>query len=274
MTKESYVLARYVYCRYMNGNGMILKYFIIIILVSFSMESVFATEQILITISNDMNKIIFDGKWTHLTEWKHSSQDTLYYDDGATIHLRTAHQDNFIYVFADAVSDTQLDKKIDKAMVCIDANNDKTEITNADDYCFVVTLDEKEATVLQGGSFSESDHFKKIAEPTNFIGVGAVSDENDRYSSIPHTSYEFRIPTDLVGRSNTYGFYFGVYDGYSDKIYSWPQDIILDSPLQLPNPNSWGELVSPDKSLPEFGLPLFALIPAFMLVLYFTKFRI
>lgn len=259
------------------GIGMVVtvqKYFIIIILViSFNIENVFAAEQIMITVSNDMNKIIFDGRWTHQTEWKHSSLDTLSYADGSTIQLRTAHQDNFIYIFVDAVSDTHLDKMIDKATVCLGVSNDKIEITNADDYCFVVTLDDKKPSILQGGSYSESDHFKKIANPVDFIGIGSVSDENDRYSEIPHASYEFRIPTELVGRSDIYGFYLGVYDGYSDKIYSWPQDIISDSQLKIPTPGSWGTLVSPDKSLPEFQWPMLAVFSAFLFMIYLTKFR-
>jgi len=241
----------------------------IIFVVLFSNNA--TAEPIMITISDNMNKIIFDGKWTHETEWKRSSLDTLSYEDGTTIQLRTAHQDNFIYVFVDAVSDTHLDKGVDRAIVCFDTNNDKIAITNADDYCFVVTFDEKESSVLQGG-FSLEEHFKKIANPVDFIGISSVSDENDRYNKIPHTSYEFRIPTNLVGRSDIYGFYVGVYDGHSNKTYSWPQNIILDS-IQVPSPNTWGELVSPDKSLPEFEWPMLALLPAFSLAVYLTKFR-
>lgn len=231
-----------------------------------------AAEPIMITSSNNMNQVIFDGKWTHTTEWKRSSLDTISYEDGTTIQLRTAHQDNFIYVFVDVVSDTHLDKKIDKATVCLDTSNDKTVTSNADDYCFVVALDEKDPSVLQGGSSSGSDHFTKIANPVDLIGISSVSDENDRYSEIPHPNYEFRISTDLVGRSDIYGFYVGVYDGYSAKTYSWPQDIISDS-LQVPSPASWGELVSPDKSLPEFELPMLVILTAFSLTVYLTKFR-
>ena len=249
-----------------------LKHHFLITIIFVALFSNNATaEPIMITISDNMNKIIFDGKWTHETEWKRSSLDTLSYEDGTTIQLRTAHQDNFIYVFVDAVSDTHLDNGMDRTIVCFDTNNDKIAITNADDYCFVVTLDENEPSVLQGG-FSLEDHFKKIANPVDFIGISSVSDENDRYNKIPHTSYEFRIPTDLVGRSDIYGFYVGVYDGHSNKTYSWPQNIIFDS-IQVPSPNTWGELVSPDKSLPEFEWPMLALLPAFSLAVYLTKFR-
>ena len=248
--------------------------FAIFFVILFSTINTVRADPVVITISNNMDQVIFDGRWTHETEWKRSSLNTFTYDDGTTIQLRTAHQGNFIYVFVDAVSDTHLDKRMDRTIVCLDGNNDKIAITNADDYCFVATLDEREPVVLQGDSSLESnDHFKKIVNPNAFIGISSVSDENDRYSKIPHPSYEFRIPTDLVGRSDIYGFYLGVYDGYSNKIYSWPQDLISDSILDVPATNTWGELVSPDKSLPEFELPMLAILVAFSLSVYLTKFR-
>lgn len=239
----------------------------------FNMENTVATNPIMITISSDMNKVIFDGRWSHETEWKRSSLDTLSYDDGTYIQLRTAHQDDFIYVLVDAVSDIYLDKGMDRTIVCLDTNNDKSLLSDSNDYCFVVTLDEKEPFVLQGGFLDSDDHFKEIANPDGFIGISSVSNENDRYSNIPHTSYEFRIPTELVGRSDIYGFYLGVYDGHSNNIYSWPQDMILDSSQKIPSPSNWGELVSPDKSLPEFEWPMLAILSAFSLTVYLTKFR-
>ncbi len=253
---------------------MIIKYFLVIVFVIiFNMSNAVAATPIMITVSSDMDKVIFDGRWSHETEWKRSSLDTLSYDDGTHIQLRTAHQDNFIYVFVDVVSDIYLNKGIDRTIVCFDTNNDKSVLSDSNDYCFVVTLDEKEPVVLQGGFLESDDHFKEITNPDGFIGISSVSDENDRYSKIPHTSYEFRIPTELVGRSDMYGFYFGVYDGHSNKIYSWPQDIILDSSQKISTPNNWGELVSPDKSLPEFEWPMLAILSAFSLTVYLTKFR-
>lgn len=251
------------------------KYFIIIIFViSISTVNAFAIEPIMITISNDLDKVVFDGKWSHTTEWKHSSLNTINYDDGTTIQLRTAHQDNFIYVFVDAVSDTYLDKGADRAMFCFDGNNDKTALPNTDDYCFIATVDRKQAFVYQGGSpLGFNDNFKKISNHEDFIGIGSISDVNDRYSVIPHSSYEFRIPTDLVGRSSIYGFYLAVYDAHSNKVYSWPSDIFVDKPFQIPSPSIWGELVSPDKSLPEFEWPMFAALTAISLTVYLTKFR-
>jgi hypothetical protein len=249
------------------------KYFLIIIFVIiFGTASATATEPIMITISSHMNKVIFDGKWTFGREWKESSLNTLSYDDGTQIQLRTAHQDNFIYVFADAVSLPPSDKHSDMAIICFDKHDSKTTIANGDDYCFVATLDGKNPVTLQGGSpLGQTSNFKRIPNPDGLIGVGGISDENDRYTPYPHQGYEFRIPTDLVGRSDVYGFYLGVYDARSNKIYSWPQDIISVPPLKIPSPSKWGEIISPDKSIPEFQWPLLALLPSIFLVIYLTR---
>src|SRR5574340_1212473 len=77
-------------------------------------------ESVMITQSDVMNKVIFDGKWTYFYEWKRSSLTDLSYDDGTKIELRTAHQDNFIYVFIDNLSDTSIDKGADSATICFD----------------------------------------------------------------------------------------------------------------------------------------------------------
>jgi len=247
-------------------------YIILMILILFLIKNAFAAEPIMITQSPDMNNVNFDGKWTFENEWKRSSLNTLRYDDGTVIQLRTAHQDNFIYVLVDAISDTHLDKGSDSAIICINKNNSKTTIANISDYCFIDILDGKNSFVLQGGSpLALVSNFKKIANPNGFIGISTVSDKNDRYSSIPHSSYEFRIPTTLMGRSDNYGFYVGVYDAHSQKTYSWPQDIVTDSILKIPSPDKWGDLISPDKSLPEFPWPALSLLFAIMSVLYITR---
>ena len=248
------------------------KYFLITILViTFSTGSV-AAEPIMITISSDMNKIIFDGKWTFTTEWKRSSFNTFSYDDGTIIQLRTAHQDNFIYVLVDAVTINQFSKHSDMATICFDSHNNKATTADEDDYCFISALDGNTPITLQGSSpLALTNNFKKIPNPDGFIGIGGIADENDRYSTSPHPSYEFKIPTDVVGRSDIYGFYLGIYDSHSNKVYSWPQNITSDSPLKIPSPTQWGEIVSPDKSLPEFPWPFLSLLAAMITTVYLSR---
>ncbi len=253
----------------MNTKYLVIVWFVIL----FSSTNSFATEPIMITLSDYTYKIIFDGKWTDVAEWKESSLNTISYNDGAEIQLRTAHDRNFIYVLVDFVSDVNLDKESDSATICFDTSVDKT-MPDVDDYCVVAILDGKTFHVLQGDSMLGIDNnFRKISPPNGFIGIGSVSDENDRYSKVPHASYEFRIPTETIGRSNVYGFYVGVYDAHSNNLYSWPTEMEPQKSNQIPSPNTWGELVSPDKSLPEFELPMLAILAAFSLSVYLTKFR-
>ncbi|MFB5606417.1 MAG: hypothetical protein ACE5R7_09030 [Nitrosarchaeum sp.] len=247
--------------------------FSIILLSNFAFAE---TDPILISKSVGMNDVIFDGKWTFTTEWKPSSWNQLNYDNEKTIHLRTAHQDEFLYVFVDFVSDITLDKNSDNAIICFDTKNDKTEIADSNDYCFSVSLDSKSSFTYQGGSpFAMKGNFKKIPNPESMIAISSVSGDKDRYSIIPHTNYEFKIPIELLGRSNVYGFYLGVYDHHERKIYSWPQDITQETLFDIPSPKLWGEIRSPDNSLPEFGTPIivFSVIITMILILFKTNNR-
>ncbi len=231
-------------------------------------------DPILITISSDLDKIIFDGKWTSITEWKKSSYNRFNFEDGSKIHLRTAHQDNFIYIQINFESDQVINKKTDSALVCFDTKNDKTIIPQFDDYCFSTTLDGKTSFTYQGNNLpAVNGFFTKIENDKNFVGVGTASDQNDRYNITPHASYEFKIPLDVIGRSNNYGFYFSVFDAYSQNHYSWPHNIEQKSLTSIASPSQWGELISPDKSLPEFNFSLLfiAIFPIMIFTLIFKS---
>ncbi len=209
-----------------------------------------ASEPKLITSSSHRPIVIFDGKWTSGPEWKASSLDTIHYDDGSKIQLRTAYQDEYIYVFLDVVSDTVIDKGADNALICFDGKNDKSKIPGIDDYCFSTSLTRKISFAYQGnGIIGLNGHFQKIPNPDGYIAIGSVSDENDRYSKIPHTSYEFRIPIDVLGRSDNYGFYISVFEANSNMIYSWPTEVQQSRIFTIPSPSVWGDIVSPDKSM-------------------------
>jgi hypothetical protein len=235
---------------------MVLKIQAACIFVLCGMASAYAFEPIPITISNTMDKVIFDGKWTHEIEWKASSLNTYFYNDTQII-LRSAHQENFVYIFLDPIYDNTLDK-LDYAIVCFDTSNNKSERADLDDYCFMTYLEGNDAFTYQGGSNSdEANSFVKTTTE-GFIAKGAISDANDRYTPVPHPSYEFRIPTDLIGRQSVYGFYFLVYDESTNKTYTYPQN--LDPENFVSSPDKWGEIYSPDKSLPEFGVPILSMI--------------
>lgn len=235
---------------------------IILFSLLFSSENVFALDEepILITSSLQMEKVIFDGKWTFPAEWKASSLNEFTYD-GMRIILRSAHQDNFIYFYVDVLSDQTFNKGSDNATICIDGKNNKNLISDHDDFCFSSTLGNKQGVVFQGGSINAiTGNFEKIPNPENFIGLGNISDENNRYTKEPHVSYEFKIPIYLIERSDNYGFFLSVYDASSQSFYTWPYESLRENFFQIPSPNTWGDIVSPDKSLPELSLPLIVLI--------------
>lgn len=233
--------------------------YLIITLLSLSFVGASALEPIPITLSGTMDKVIFDGRWTHETEWKASSLDTFNYDDNTQIILRSAHQGDFVYIFLDPITDFHTDKLLDYAIICFDTKNNKSIKADPNDYCFMTYLEGRNSFTYQGGHSSlRNNFFSKVQNHEEFIAISRVSDINDRYTPIPHPSYEFRIPTSLIGRESVYGFYFLVYDAHLKSTYTYPQN--LDSENFVSNPSQWGELYSPDKSLPEFGIPLLSLI--------------
>ena len=243
-----------------------------------SFESAFSeSEPILITISPNMESVVFDGKWTNFSEWKQSSHNPYTFDNGKiTIHLRTAHFGDYIYVFVDPVNDLTLDENMDEATICLDGKNDKSEIHDYNDFCFSVSLGNNEGSVFQGNSIDESTtSMQKISNPDDFIATSTVSDENDRYTTTPHPSYEFKIPIELLERSDNYGFYLSVYDASLDRFYSWPENSTRENSSDIPSPSEWGDIVSPDKSLPELNLPIlvFAIL-IFTIILVQSKVRL
>jgi len=227
------------------------KFFIISLLtLTLFIGNVSASEPILITIASHLDEIIFDGKWTSTNEWKPTSENALRYDDGAQIHLRTAHQDEYVYVFLDVVTDTIIDKGADNALICFDGKNDKTNIPEMDDYCFSTSLSRKISFTYQGGGIiGLNGNFQKISNPEGYLAISNVSDKYDRYNRIPHASYEFRIPIDVLGRSDNYGFYMAVFEANSGIIYSWPTEVQQNRLFTIPSPSEWGEIISPDKSM-------------------------
>lgn len=225
---------------------------------------------VIVTLSSSMKDIIFDGKWTFTREWKESGLSEISTKHGMII-LRTSHWQNYVYILLDVVFDKTIDEGADRAIVCFDSNNDKTKLPQVDDYCFEAVLGGKRSFAYQGGSpLALNGNFERIPNPEGFIGIGSVSDENDRYSKIPHASYEFRIPIDLIDRKDIYGFYASVYDAHFNEMYHLSSDQ-TKSPLKIPSPSTWTNIYSPDKSLPEFEWPLLTLAFSSLLLIYLTR---
>ena len=176
-------------------------------LIPLFINNTFAEDPILISISTDRQNVIFDGKWSDGFEWKQGSYDKFDFDDDSQIILRSSHQGDFIYLHVNFVTDISIDKGLDSAIVCFDTKNDKSILPQSDDYCFSTSLYRQQSFTYQGSDTPAiNGYFKKIKNHEDFIAVGSASDKFDRYSSYPHSSYEFKIPLDVIGRTNNYGF--------------------------------------------------------------------
>jgi len=223
-------------------------------------------QSIPITLSLEIDEVVFDGKWTISKEWKASSLENI---PGGQIYLRSAHLDNFIYILIDAVSDSTLDNLEDNAVVCFDAKNEQSSKPDSNDYCFIAKLGTDKAVTLQGSE--DSGEFIVVENHDDLISIGGISDENDRYSKVPHASYEFRIPIKLLERNDVYGFYVGVYDHSKSQTFTWPSEINPEN-SEIPSPAKWGIIYSPDKSLPEYDLPILVLLlGTFSIILFSWK---
>jgi hypothetical protein len=248
-------------------------YSILICTVIFSFVSIPTSyaQTILITKSDFMDKVIFDGKWSFGHEWKPTSLTTIDTPSGS-LYIRSAHQGDFIYILVDSAFDIKPVTGSDRATVCFDSNVNKTAVTNSNDYCFVGIVGQNSTSILQGGSpLAATDYFKNIASPPGFIGIGGISGQYDIYGFTPHPSFEFKIPKDLLGRLDSYGFFVQFYDASANKFYSWPQAQDGTYYSNIPSPDKWGEIVSPDHTMPESPFPVLVLVLAFFIVIYFNR---
>ena len=237
-----------------------IPFFLIII---FAGTNLVYADQTVTTFRDDGNATIWDGKWSFVQEWKRTS-----YTDVNGLALRIGHDYNYLYVLLDAVPQTSFVKDTDYSIVCITASTLVEKYPGQDDYCFQVSLGSRDIITLQGGSaLGATHHFTKIQNDPRLIGVGGISDINDRYSTDLHPSYEFRIPIELIGRSDKYHLYTATYDTTNKHITTWPENIDVSKFPNIPSPSQWGDLISPDKSIPEFPWPIITLILSFMSVL-------
>jgi len=244
--------------------------FSLMVLILFSGLGQFAfPQETAITRSDRMNDVIFDGKWTFYEEWKVSALETIITENDP-IYIRTAHQDNFIYVML-AVTADRTPNFEDYSIVCFDTTISNSSEISKGIYCFKVNVGSDKPITL--GWDKKSQSFLQIENHEELVSVGGASDENGYYKKYPHTSFEFKIPLNLLQRYDRYGFFVGVYDSAKPASYTWPDEINLDPSSNLPPPKSWGELVSPDKSLPEYDWPILALVITVSVMILFTSKR-
>ncbi|MFB5620421.1 MAG: hypothetical protein ACE5RC_04750, partial [Nitrosopumilus sp.] len=216
--------------------------------------------------SESMEKIKFDGVWSHEKEWKQSSYEHITSDQNI-IHLKIAHFKEFIYILIDAEDDTSLNFQKDFSIVCFDGENNKSLTFDSNDFCFKLTLGSNSGDTLQGNS--SLNNLSKIDNHNDLILISSKSGEHNRYELKLHGVYEFRIPIELIDRSNNYGFFMMLHDE-GGKIFSWPEGIV-NSTSSIPPPNLWGDIISPDDTLPEFHFILIIFIVAIIPIIFISK---
>jgi len=243
---------------------------LLIIIISSFLVNYASAQQVPITFSATTDEIIFDGKWSFRQEWKQTSLHNEIYSDGHEMVVRTGYDYENLYVLIDFTTKAHNWKDI--AFVCLDSNSDRGAKPSITTFCFTTLSTSQYPKTLQGGSpIAITGFFTSIPNNSNLVVIGGISDEDDRYSRIPHESYEFKIPLDVIGRSDRYGFYVSVIDGETKKSYNWPQLVTPDRYPYIPPPNMWVEIFSPDQSIPEFSLPHYILISTLLLSIIVGK---
>ena len=108
-----------------------------------------------------MTDTVFDGRWTDSYEWKQTSLTNIFSEE--EIRIRTAHYENFLYIMIDYISDNSININSDRAIICFDSQNKKSNIPTKDDFCFQATMSSSNGIMLQGGSTNAvNGFFQKI----------------------------------------------------------------------------------------------------------------
>jgi len=209
-------------------------------------NTAFADDPIKVTLSHTFNDVIFDGEWSFKQEWKTSTLNELRFD-GDDLILRTAHQDNYMYVLINVLGDVTYHHMADRAVVCFDGK-ETSNMADESDWCYMASRGSKNGHTLNGGSpIHRTSHFNIQKNHPDFIAIGGTSGENDRYQRIPHAAYEFKIPIEQIGFEDEYGFFMQVFDG--DNVMTYPKEHSGKYPQKIPSPKQWGLIISPDHSI-------------------------
>jgi len=209
-------------------------------------------ESISVIIPQSYEGAEIDGLWTTKTEWTDSSELEIN-DKDLSAYVRAKHNQAYVYLLIDFVSDHGLEASGDFAVVCFDTQNNAGNAPLPDDYCFyrVTRTGDFIDGIIQGNGvdwtvLQEADTWDPYDE--KFDAAISSSHMNDPYDSInTHVIYEFRIPIESYGFNEEMGFYTYVNDAYTKEFIEWPANaggkqfkfIVKDV---LPVPDKWGDL--------------------------------
>gem|GEM_PF-3266946 len=209
-------------------------------------------EPLSLVIPESHEGVEIDGLWTTKTEWADASELKI---DGKELsaYVRAKHNQAYVYLLIDFISDQGLEASGDFAVVCFDTQKNAGNAALTDDYCFyrITRTGDFLDGIIQGNGtdwivLQEAETWDPYDE--KFDGAISSSHTNDPYDSInTHVIYEFRIPIESYGFNEEMGFYTYVNDAYTKEFIEWPMNaggkqfkfVVKDV---LPVPDKWGDL--------------------------------
>jgi ketosteroid isomerase-like protein len=193
------------------------------------------------------NAVTVDGKWTTPDEWKDAVEVPMRYsiwgdhNANGTAHLRVKHDESYLYLLVDYVSDTTPQSPgigywWEGVTVCFDPEQNGGWKPQSDDYLYnigVSTGQQYKAKVgVSGGKWnwpSQTDTSELIQKSIVFSSNAT----NDPYSTVKHSIYEFKMP---LPDKKVFGFFVGAADHGGKSYMTWPSDAWDQAP------NTWGIL--------------------------------
>jgi hypothetical protein len=211
-----------------------------------------AQEPLSLKIPESHESVQIDGLWTTKTEWTDASELKIN-DKELSAYVRAKHNQAYVYLLIDFLSDHGLESSGDFAVICFDTKNNAGNAPLPDDYCFyrITRTGDFIDGIIQGNGMDwtvlqEAETWDPYDE--KFDAAISSSHMNDPYDSVnTHVIYEFRIPIESYGFNEEMGFYVYVNDAYTKEFIEWPANsggkqfkfIVKDV---LPAPDKWGDL--------------------------------
>jgi len=209
-------------------------------------------EPLSIIILNSQHSVEIDGLWTSKTEWVDASE-TRIDNNELSAYVRAKHNQAYVYLLIDFLSDHGLEASGDFAVVCFDTKNNAGNAPLPDDYCFyrITRTGDFIDGIIQGNGMDwtvlqEAETWDPYDE--KFDAAMSSSHMNDPYDSVnTHVIYEFRIPIESYEINEEMGFYAYVNDAYTKEFIEWPVNaggkqfkFIVKDVLSVPD--KWGNL--------------------------------
>jgi hypothetical protein len=174
-----------------------------------------------LAVSNLVNPVTIDGKWTTPDEWSDTQRVSMYVAEGpeSTAFLRIKYDDQYLYVLVDFVSDTTpairqprgqpAHWSYDGVTIAIDKHANQQKSTDEADLVIVLMW------------WSGYDAPEPVAPPDAWIeGAMSYTATNDPDSQTSHATYELAIPMQMFEKPSA--IRASVWDISREANMHWP----------------------------------------------------